>query len=228
MGLFFEDKNLKDRFYVFKNREDAGEKLAKFLKDIIEKDSIVLAVPSGGVPVGIKIAEKLNIPFDLILVKKLTYPWNPEAGFGAITVEGDTFINEKAVKEAGITENIINEQKEITINILKERDKKFRKNKPFPDVRNKTVIIVDDGLASGYTMLAAISMVKKRKPGKIIIAVPTCSKSSIEKIIDKADLVFCLNHRTGYPYAVADAYEEWYDLSDQDVLYYLRKEEKNA
>ncbi|ACO03824.1 MAG TPA: phosphoribosyltransferase [Persephonella sp.] len=228
MGRFYEDKSLRDKEFVFENRDEAGEKLAEFLKDIIDKNSIVLAIPSGGVPIGIKISEKLKIPFDLIPVKKLTFPWNPEAGFGAVTVEGDTFINEEAVRMTGITEDIIKKQKEKTINVLRERNRKFRENRPFPDLKGKTVIIVDDGLASGYTMLAAISMVKRKKPEKIIVAVPTCSKSSVDRIISESDAVVCLNYRTGYPYAVADAYKEWYDLTDQDVLYYLKKEEKDA
>ncbi|SNZ11372.1 Predicted phosphoribosyltransferase [Persephonella hydrogeniphila] len=226
MGKLIEDKTLHNKVYVFEDREEAGDKLSEFLKSIADKNSIVLAIPSGGVPVGVKIAKKLNIPFDLLLVKKITYPWNTEAGFGAVSIEGDYVLNEEAVKYSGLTEDTINSQKEKTIQILKHRDKTFRNNRPIPHITGKTVILVDDGLASGYTMLTAIKMVKRKKPKKIIVAVPTCSKSAIDSLLNEVDYIVCLNYRDFYPYAVADAYRNWYDLSDEDVLYYLKKAEE--
>ena len=224
MGKLIQDENLKNRVYIFEDRDEAGEKLAEFIKKSTDKNSIVLAIPSGGVPVGKKISKKLKIPFDLILVKKITYPWNTESGFGAISIEGDYILNEEAVRYTGLTDEIIKKQKEKTVQTLKHRNKIFRKNRPFPEVKGKTVIIIDDGLASGYTILTAIRMVKKKEPKKIIVAVPTCSKSAVEKILPEVDAVFCLNYRDFYPYAVADAYKNWYDLTDEDVLYYLKEE----
>jgi len=224
MGKLIQDENLKNKVYVFEDRDEAGEKLAEFIKDLAGKNSIILAVPSGGVPVGKKISQKLKIPFDLILVKKITYPWNTESGFGAVSIEGDYTLNEEAVKYTGLTDEIIKEQKEKTVQTLKHRNKVFRKNRPFPEIKGKTVIVVDDGLASGYTMLTAVKMLRKRDPEKIIIAVPTCSKSAVERILPEVDAVVCLNYRDFYPYAVADAYKNWYDLTDKDVLYYLKEE----
>ncbi len=221
MGELIVDKNLLNKTYVFEDREDAGKKLALFLTPFIDKDTIVLAIPSGGVPVGLEIAKFHKIPFDLILVKKLTFPWNTEAGFGAISIEGDYRLNPEIVEYTGLTEDIINKQKEKTINVLKERNKLFRKGKPFPDLTGKKVIIVDDGLASGYTMLTAIDMVKRKNPREIIVAVPTCSTSAVEKVLPYVDKLVCLNLRSSYPYAVADAYVNWYDLSNEDVLRYL-------
>ncbi len=223
MGKLFINKTLKDKVYIFSDREDAGRRLAEALKPFIDENSIVLAIPSGGVPVGIEIAKKYNIPFDLILVKKLTFPWNTEAGFGAISIEGDYRLNPEVVEATGLTEDIINKQKEKTVQILKERDKVFRKGKPFPDIRGKRVILVDDGLASGYTMLTAIDMIKRKNPEEIIVAVPTCSMSAVNKMLPYVDKLVCLNLRESYPYAVADAYINWYDLTDEDVLRYLQQ-----
>ncbi|WP_029521883.1 phosphoribosyltransferase family protein [Persephonella sp. KM09-Lau-8] len=224
MGKLIQEENLKNKVFVFEDRDEAGEKLAEFLKDLVDKDSIVLAIPSGGVPVGKKISQKLKIPFDLILVKKITYPWNTEAGFGAVSIEGDYILNKEAVQYTGLTDEIIEKQKEKTIQTLKHRNEIFRENRPFPDLTGKTVVIVDDGLASGYTMLTAIQMVKRKNPKKIIIAVPTCSKSAVDKLLPEVDAIVCLNYRDFYPYAVADAYKNWYDLTDEDVLYYLKEE----
>ena len=223
MGKLIYDDRLKNKVYIFEDREEAGERLAEFIKDFIDKNSIILAVPSGGVPVGKKLSKKLKIPFDLILVKKITYPWNTEAGFGAVSIEGDCILNDDAVRYTGLTDQIIENQKEKAVQILKHRNSIFRKNKPFPQITGKTVIIVDDGLASGYTMLTAVRMVKRKKPERIIVAVPTCSKSAVEKILPEVDAIFCLNYRDLYPYAVADAYKNWYDLTDEDVLYYLKE-----
>ncbi len=223
MGKLIYDDRLKNKVYIFEDREEAGERLAEFIKDFIDKNSIILAVPSGGIPVGKKLSKKLKIPFDLILVKKITYPWNTEAGFGAVSIEGDYILNDDAVRYTGLTDQIIENQKEKAVQILKHRNSIFRKNKPFPQITGKTVIIVDDGLASGYTMLTAVRMVKRKKPERIIVAVPTCSKSAVEKILPEVDAIFCLNYRDLYPYAVADAYKNWYDLTDEDVLYYLKE-----
>ncbi len=223
MGELLVDKNLLNKTFIFDDREDAGRKLAFFLSPFIDKDTVVLAIPSGGVPVGIEIAKFHKIPFDLILVKKLTFPWNTEAGFGAISIEGDYRLNPEIIEYTGLTEDIINIQKEKTVNILKERNKLFRKGKPFPDLTGKRVIIVDDGLASGYTMLTAIDMVKRKNPKEIIVAVPTCSISAAEKVLPYVDKLICLNMRETYPYAVADAYKNWYDLTNEDVLKYLQE-----
>jgi predicted phosphoribosyltransferase len=94
MGKLIEDKNLHNKVYVFENRDEAGEKLSELLEKILDKNSIILAVPSGGVPVGVKIAKKLDTPFDLLLVKKITYPWNTEAGFGAVSIDGEYVISQ--------------------------------------------------------------------------------------------------------------------------------------
>jgi predicted phosphoribosyltransferase len=222
MADIIEDKNLRNKSFVFEDREDAGRRLSKFLSEYKGSDSVVLSIPSGGVPVGKEIKDALSLPLDLLIVRKIQIPWNPEAGFGAVNLDGYVIFNEPLLHSLELSENVINEQIEKTKEILLKRNELFRKGKGFPSLKNKTTIIVDDGLASGYTMIAATEFVKKRNPSKIIIAVPTASYSTVRKISSIVDSLYCLNIREGYPYAVAEAYRNWYDLSDEEVLRILK------
>ncbi|OAG28704.1 phosphoribosyltransferase [Thermodesulfatator autotrophicus] len=224
MGKVFVDKILTNKVYVFRDREEAGSVLAEMLKPYQKaKDAIVLAIPAGGVPVGLTIAKKLGLPFDLIIVRKIHFPDNPEAGFGAITSEGDILINEELVAYAGLSPEEIEAQIVIEKKDLAKREALFRQGKPFPVLLDKQVILVDDGLASGYTMMAAIKQVVRHKPSKIIVAVPTASEKAIQKIAPLADELYCANLRGGAFFAVADAYQNWYDLSPEEVISLLKK-----
>ena len=222
MADIIEDKNLRNKSFVFEDREDAGRRLSQFLSEYKGSDSIVLSIPSGGVPVGKEIKDALSLPLDLLIVRKIQIPWNPEAGFGAVNLDGYVIFNEPLLHSLELPENVINAQIEKTKEILLKRNELFRKGKGFPSLKNKTAIIVDDGLASGYTMIAATEFVKKRNPLGIIIAVPTGSYSTVRKISPLVDALYCLNIREGYPYAVAEAYRNWYDLSDKEVLRILK------
>jgi len=218
MAEIVEDKNLRNKVFVFEDRVDAGNKLSESLSIYQGTDAIVLAIPSGGVPVGKEIKDALSIDLDLLIVRKIQIPWNPEAGFGAVNLDGYVIFNEPLLHSLELQENIINAQVEKTKEILMKRDELFRKGRPFPSLKNKTAILVDDGLASGYTMIAAIDFIKKRNPSKTVVAVPTGSYTTISKISPLVDYLYCLNIREGFPYAVADAYRNWYDLSDEEVV----------
>lgn len=217
-----EDKNLRNKIRVFEDRSDAGKKLSLFLSDYKNSNSIVLAIPSGGVPIGKELADFLSVEFDLLIVRKIQIPWNPEAGFGAINLDGDVILNETLLRYLELSEDAIKSQIDKTREILGKRNELFRNSKPFPSLKNKTAIVVDDGLASGYTMVAGIEYVRKREPQKIIIATPTGSLRTVEKLSEIVDFIYCLNIREGYPYAVADAYKNWYDLRDEEVLRILK------
>jgi len=218
-----EDPSLRSKRYVFKDRVHAGELLAKKLEKYKDEDSMILAIPSGGVPVGFVIAKELDKPFDLIIVRKIPIPMEPEAGFGAMSFDGITVLNELLVKRLSLTKDEIDEGSSQALKEIKRRMDKFRGDKPFPDLKDKTVVIVDDGLASGYTMLAAIKSVKKQSVRKIIVAVPTASTSAISLIFPHVDEIVCLNIRDSFFFAVADAYKNWYDLNDDEVQNYLRE-----
>ncbi|HDJ67206.1 MAG TPA: phosphoribosyltransferase [Nitrososphaeria archaeon] len=224
MGEVIFDDNLKERLHVFKDRFHAGELLAEMLKrNLSLGDAIILAIPAGGIPVGYEISCRLNIPMDVVIVRKLQIPWDPEAGFGAASSDGEIVLNERLVKQLGLSEEIIEEVVRKTLGIIRDRSKKFRMVKPVLDIGDKTVILVDDGLASGYTMLAAIRSIKKKNPKRIIAAVPTASAAAVKLVSRKVDKILCLNVRSGPFFAVADAYRKWRDLTDEEVIEILRK-----
>jgi putative phosphoribosyl transferase len=223
MTKIIEMKELRNKNYVFRDRVHAGELLASKLKPYVGKDSIVLAIPSGGVPIGSTIAKELGLQMDLIIVRKLPIPYNTEAGFGSMSWNGEVKLNEKLVEQLELSDPEIDS---IIRDVKSELDKRmeiFRGNRPFPELKGKTAIIVDDGLASGYTLLAAISSVKKLSPARIIVAVPTASKNAVDLLAPYVDEIFCLNIRETKIFAVADAYHEWHDLTQQEVLKLLGK-----
>jgi putative phosphoribosyl transferase len=216
----YEIKRFRDKRYIFSDRWDAGLALAFMIRSAYGriKDGIVLAIPSGGVPVGIKVSEILDLSFDLAIVRKLQIPGNPEAGFGAVTLDGSVFINEPLLAELNLSQAQIEEEKKRVRGELTVRNNLFREDRPFPFLKGRSVIIVDDGIASGYTMLASVYMAKKQTAFRTIVAVPTAPMRSIEKVALKADAVFCLNIRTGPYFAVAEAYQQWHDLSQEEVM----------
>lgn len=224
--MIFEKKELRNKMFVFRDREHAGEELAKFLEEKlpIKKDLLVLAVPRGGVPVGCVVAKRLKAMFDLIIVRKIPIPWNTEAGFGSITPDADVVIDYRLMEYLGIDEKTLNELIKHVLEEIKRRNKVLRRGKGEPPITGKNVVIVDDGIAGGYTMTAAIKYVKKRNPKRIFVATPTGCLDSLLKIEKLVDSIFCLNVRIPIPYfAVADAYENWFDLTDEDVIRYLKK-----
>jgi len=217
-----DDESLRSRRYVFKDRIHAAELLAKKLWKYKGEDAVVLAIPAGGVPVGYRIAVDLQLSLDLVVVRKLPIPYNPEAGFGALTTDGTIVLNELVVEELGLTKEEIDMYASERMREIKERMRKFREDRPFPDLKERTAIIVDDGLASGYTMTAAILSARKHQPKRIVVAVPTAHLGALEKISPYADEIICLNIRSGFLFAVADAYLKWYDIDDSEVIDYLK------
>jgi putative phosphoribosyl transferase len=218
MQRLIEDAFLRNKLYVFKDRKDAGTLLAQQLLGYKDTDGIVFAIPSGGVPVAAEIAKALTLPLDLIIVRKVQIPHNPEAGFGAVSPDHKVVLNENLLRKLNLSEKEVEQQIQITREIIKMRNELFRKGVPFPSIEGRVAIIVDDGLASGYTMLSAIDYVKRHEPQKIVVAVPTGSKRTSEIILPEVDELVCLNVRSGYTFAVANAYENWYDLADDEVI----------
>jgi putative phosphoribosyl transferase len=213
-----EEASFRDQSYLFADREAAGRLLAKKLKGYQGANGIVLAIPDGGVPVAAQIARFLHLPLDLIIVRKIQIPWNTEAGLGALAPDGQVYLNEPLVRTLGLDETQVQAQLELTQKNLEQRQARFRSGRPFPDLTGKTVLVVDDGLASGYTMLAALKFIEPRQPADIIVAVPTGLLDTVEFLGPAAPTVVCLNIRTRRPYAVAAAYREWYDVPDDEVV----------
>jgi predicted phosphoribosyltransferase len=221
-ALINEDHRLRDLSGVFKDLTDAGEALARSLEIYRGMNAIVLAIPSGGVPIGLSVSSHLALPFDMLIIRKLPIPGNPEAGFGAISLEGDMILNDHVVRMLGLSEGEIEEQAESVLEELRARDRIFRENRPRTDLKGKIVILTDDGLASGYTMMTAACMVRKQQPMEIVVAVPTASLHTIALMAKEVDNIICLNVRTGSNFSVAEAYRDWYDLSKEEVVNMLK------
>lgn len=222
MDGLVEDSELRGRKYVFEDRRDAGRLLARKLVQYEGADALILAIPAGGLPVAAEIAGALAIGLDIIIVRKLQIPFNAEAGFGAMGPDREVIINEELLRRLGLTDEAVEAQVRKTGEVIGKRDQLFRKGRPFPSCKGRIVIIVDDGLASGYTMLAAIRHIRRKMPARLIAAVPTGPERTIKRILTEADGVVCLNVRGGFSFAVADAYRHWYDLTDDDVLEILK------
>lgn len=216
----YQIKEYRDRVHLFRDRFHAGEILGEMIREapVDWKNGLVLAIPAGGVPVGKKISEILALPFELSIVRKLQIPDNREAGFGAMAQDGTVFINTPLLNNLQLSPEEIKVEERRVREELERRNEHFRGGRPFPDPAGKVVILADDGLASGYTMLASIHMAKKGKARETIVAVPTAPEPSIERVGAEADHIFCANIRSGPSFAVAEAYRNWYDLRDDEVL----------
>jgi putative phosphoribosyl transferase len=223
MPGIIEDASLRDRSYVFPDRTAAGGLLAHKLEQYRGADGVVLAIPAGGVPVAAQIARSLQLPLDLIIVRKIQIPWNTEAGFGALAPDGQVFINEPLLQALDLAEEQVQAQLAMTRRNLEQREARFRGTRPFPDLTGKVALVVDDGLASGFTMLAALKFINRRHPSETVVVVPTGLLETVEFIRQAAPTVVCLNIRTRRPFAVAAAYRNWYDVPDEEVLEILRE-----
>lgn len=218
MGEIIEDPLLRDQKFVFSGRHDAGQQLGALVATAGLPGPLVLAIPAGGVPVGIEVAKKLNAPFSLAIVRKIRIPGTTESGFGAVTWDGDVLINEPLKEALELSDADVNEAIEQTKENVRDRIVSFTGGRPFPDIKGRTVILTDDGLASGYTMLAAIRAVRRHHPAAVVVAVPTASAAAAAAVARHADRLVCVNIRSGRSFAVADAYREWYDLDDREVM----------
>ncbi|OPX69366.1 MAG: Ribose-phosphate pyrophosphokinase [Methanoregulaceae archaeon PtaB.Bin009] len=219
IGEIIDDPLLRERTRVFSGRHDAGRRLGVFLLSLPPtSEPLVLAIPAGGVPVGKEIAKTLGAPFSLAIVRKVRIPGTTESGFGAVAWDGTVLINERLRDALFLSSSDVERAVSETAANVKERITRFMAGTPMPSVAGKTVILTDDGLASGFTMLAAIRSLRVRGPARVVVAFPTASRSSAELVGREADQLVCLNIRSGRSFAVADAYEEWYDLDDSEVL----------
>lgn len=218
-----EEAAFRDRSYVFSDRVAAGRLLARKLADLTLGKAVVFAIPAGGVPVAAQVAGALRLPLDLVIVRKIQIPWSSEAGFGALAPDGKVILNEPLVQRLGLSKNEITSQIAKTRTTLEQREALFRSNRPYGDLQGLEAIVVDDGLASGFTMLAALRFLKKCGSDKIIVAVPTGLLDTIQLIRREVEMMVCLNVRQRRPFAVAAAYRNWYDVTDSEVLTILQK-----
>lgn len=223
MAVLHELPELRDRTRVFAGRAEAGRVLATLLAGFRGKEAVVLGIPSGGVPVGLAVAEELGLPFEVIISRKVPIPGEPEAGFGAVSAEGDLFLHEELMRYLGLSREEAARLAEPVRDEVRRRERLFRGPRPFPELAGRSAIVVDDGLATGYTALACLAQVRRKQPAKAVLAVPTASVSSLERLGEAADEIYCANVRGGPIFAVADAYRSWRDLTEAEVLALLER-----
>lgn len=208
---------------VFENRRDAGRQLAAKLLEYEGQDTVVLAIPNGGVPVGLEVATVLKASFDMVIARKIPMPLNPEAGFGAVADDGTIILNDELVKRLGLSAQQISFQVGEVRARISQRSLLYHGERPLTSVTGKTVLIIDDGLASGFTMMAAAESVRRRRPREIVVAVPAASANAVSQVEEIADrVVTCVTAFTPR-FAVADFYRYWYDLSDDEVVQQIRE-----
>ncbi|SHJ88563.1 Predicted phosphoribosyltransferase [Maribacter aquivivus] len=202
---------------MFKDRNDAGNQLATLLAKYKDDEVIVLAIPRGGLPIGASVATFLNAPLDVVLTKKIGHPNNKEYAIGAVSLESIILSNSNILDN-----NYIERETERIRRTLKERHEQYYKNRSPKKLQNKTVIIVDDGIATGNTLLATIALVHKQRPSKIVVAIPVAPPSAIYKIsnLEKVEEVICILQPNNFR-AVGQFYKNFEEVTDQKAIQIL-------
>lgn len=201
----------------FTNRYDAGKKLASLLLEYKNDNGIVLAIPRGGVPVAAEIARALNFPLGIVLVRKIGHPTNKEYSIGAASLY-DFFITDRE----GVTENYIADELKSVRTILNSMNESFNIDTPKLNLNKKTVVLVDDGVATGNTIVASVKLLKLQKPARLIIAVPVATKDAIKKMAKIADEVITIISPEYLP-SIGSFYEEFEQASNEEVKQLLKE-----
>ena len=202
---------------MFRDRIEAGLLLAAKLKKYKDDPGVVLAVPRGGVPVAYAVARELGFPIEVILTKKIGHPMNKEYAIGAASLT-DYFI----VPHDDVSDKYIERELQRVRIRLKEMYQRFMGDKEPENVEGKTVIVIDDGIATGNTLLGTINVLRKSKPGKIVIGVPVASKTAVQKLSKEVDEIVAVIIPDEF-YGVGAFYEDFDQVSDEEVIYYLDK-----
>jgi putative phosphoribosyl transferase len=203
---------------AYRDRADAGRILGEELRKELPEpgDALVLALPRGGVPIGFEVARLLGLPLDLMLVRKLGLPVQPELGMGAIASGGIRILNPEVVAMGGVDEATIERVERRERAELDRRSRAYRDDRAPPAIDGRTVILVDDGVATGSTMLAAIRAIRTRKPARVVVAVPVASPEVVARLGDEADLVVC-PLQPSFFFAIGAWYEDFPQLTDEEV-----------
>jgi putative phosphoribosyl transferase len=211
------------KMIVYNDRTEAGQVLAREMSRMnFETKPVVLAIPNGGIPVGVEIAKTLDAGLDAIILRKLQVPGNTEAGFGALTSQGALLLNDRLVRSIGLNQHQIDIVVKRTQSQIDSRKEDYHGLIGIINPSGKDVILVDDGLASGYTMRAAVQSVRSVGPTSITVAVPTSSRSAADLVGAEVESLICPRIESGFIFAVANAYRNWYDVPDSEVIEILK------
>jgi len=186
-----------------------------------KEDVLVLAIPRGGVVVAKEVADALGAPLDIVITRKVGAPGNPELAIGAVTQEGEVITDPELVGMLGVSDDYVNEQAARQVDEIGRRMREYRGDRPYPSLAGKTVVVVDDGIATGSTTRAAIQSVKKRKAAVVILAVPVGPPDTVAKLSKIADRVVCLSTPEPF-YAIGEFYNEFEQVGDDTVREILR------
>ncbi|MAH21282.1 MAG: phosphoribosyl transferase [Thaumarchaeota archaeon] len=184
---------------------------------------MVLAIPNGGLPVALQVALALRANLDLVISRKLPIPLRPEGGFGAVADDGTIILNQEVLKKLGLSAQQINYQVSKVRNDIQKRSLLYRGSRPLSVVSDKIAIVIDDGLASGYTMMAAVESVRRRHPKRVVVAVPTASATAVKQVEKLADRVVTVVTTFSPGFYVSDFYRYWNVLSDEEGLKCLKE-----
>ncbi|HET9947724.1 MAG TPA: phosphoribosyltransferase family protein [Longimicrobiales bacterium] len=205
----------------FRDRHEAGRRLAeRVLPLVAPRNTVVLALPRGGVPVGYEVARRLGAPLDVLLVRKLGVPWQPELAFGAVATGGVVVLNEDHVRALGIPADVVEDVIERERLELERRERLYRDDHEPLDVEGKTVVVVDDGIATGSTVRAALASLAERGVARRIVASPVAAAETVHGLEDEADEVVCLKTPISFT-AVGAWYEDFTPVSDAEVKHLL-------
>lgn len=211
---------------IFKDRREGGQKLAAKLKKYAgDANAIILALPRGGVVTGFEIAKNLGLPLDLVVPRKIGAPFNSEFAIGAITDDGRGIFNKEAITAYGVSRDYINTAVEIEKKEAARRLKLYRGDRPPLKLKNKTAIIVDDGIATGATMRAAIKLARNKGAVKVVVAIPTGAADTLEQMKKEVDEVVCLDI-PAYFGAVGAFYQDFSQTEDEEVIELMKKIKK--
>lgn len=207
---------------LFENRAEAGQKLAAQLNDLRGKDALVLAVPRGGVVVAYEVARALDAPLDVYITRKLAVPGNEELALGAIASDGTVVLDTALMRQLGVTQRYLESEMDRQRAEILRRLSLYRNQRPLSQLKGRTVVVVDDGVATGSTTMAALRALRKLQPGSLVLAVPVGPADVIERLGQEADRLVCL--ATPDPFrSVGQFFANWSQLSDRDVTDILKR-----
>lgn len=213
----------------FSDRADAGRRLAGKLTHLKDRRPIVLALPRGGVAVGFEIAQVLSAPLDIVLVRKIGVPWQPELALGAVSdgAEAETFIDPELARELPLPERYVEEETARQLAEIERRRKIYCAGRPPLDIKNRTAIVVDDGIATGATMRVALRAVRRRGPARLVLAVPVAPPETLVELEKESDEAICLD-REPMLGAIGFYYGDFHQVSDTEVIDLLSRAERQT